>query len=57
MIIRETKTETVDQGFQGPKVVTMARVRKLAAGEDVPEGAEVMPEKTPVQDWTRVEEK
>lgn len=53
MRIKETRTST-PRGFGGDvgSPVTETRVRDLAEGETMPEGAVEAPDKTPTSEWS-----
>lgn len=51
MKIRETKTEFVGRGADGPVTATLERVVEV---EVAPEGAEVVKDNVPVSDWKEV---
>lgn len=51
MKVKETKTVVAGRGQEGGVTQTFVRVIEV---EQAPEGAEVVPDKTPLQDWTEV---
>lgn len=54
MKIRETNTTTAG-GLGRERTITIVRVRELSEGEDIPAGAEKVPDKTEVHDWKEAE--
>ena len=53
MKIKET-TKSTAGGIGREREVTTVRVRVLAAGEEMPAGAEQVPDKTKTHDWKEV---
>lgn len=53
MKIKETKQVPAGRGQEGGVTATFVRVIEV---ESAPEGAEVVSDKTPLQDWTEVKE-
>jgi len=54
MKVREKSTTTAG-GLGRERNITIVRVRELGEGEEIPAGAEKVPDKTEVHDWKEVE--